>query len=53
MDADPLFENQLQLIFNLASSGAIPAIYPWRDTRIEHSGASASAVEVKLAAVGR
>jgi hypothetical protein len=32
MDADPLFENQLQLIFHLASSGAIPAIYPWRDT---------------------
>jgi hypothetical protein len=32
MDADPVFENQRQLIFNLASSGAIQAIYPWRDT---------------------
>ena len=31
MDADPVFENQRQL-FNLASSGAIQAIYPCRDT---------------------
>ncbi len=29
--SDPVFENQRQLIFNLAASGAIPAIYPWRE----------------------
>lgn len=32
MDSDPVFENQRQLIFNLASSGAIQAIYRCRDT---------------------
>jgi putative tryptophan/tyrosine transport system substrate-binding protein len=29
--SDPVFENQRQLIFSLAASGAIPAIYPWRE----------------------
>lgn len=29
--SDPVFENQRQLIFTLAASNAIPAIYPWRE----------------------
>jgi putative ABC transport system substrate-binding protein len=29
--SDPLFENERQLVFNLAANGAVPAIYPWRE----------------------
>ena len=29
--SDGMFENHRQLIFNLAASGAIPVIYPWRE----------------------